>query len=71
MTDKILAIISMGMLITFMGIVVWYIREPDLTIITVVVLGMGSYDFWRTIRTNEKKKAEEWTQEQQENHHRI
>ena len=47
MLDKVLAVFSLGCLVAFMAIVVYYIAEPDLTIVTVVVLLMAAYDFYR------------------------
>jgi hypothetical protein len=45
--DKVLAVLSLGGLIAFMAIVIYYIAEPDLTIVSVVVLSMAAYDFYR------------------------
>ncbi|MCG8354258.1 MAG: hypothetical protein MI920_01680 [Kiloniellales bacterium] len=50
MADKILAIFSLGGLVAFMGVVVWFINEPDLWIVTLLVLAMAAYDFWITLR---------------------
>lgn len=55
MLDKVLAFISILGLIAFVGIVVWYVREPDLTIITVFVLVMAIVDFY--LLTFRKKKS--------------
>ena len=46
MLDKILAAISLLALISFLAIVVVYVREPDLTVVVVVVMAMAVYDFW-------------------------
>lgn len=50
MADKILALLSLSLLIAFVGIVVVYVGELDLTIIAVVVLLMVVYDFWDSLR---------------------
>ncbi len=50
MTDRILATISILTFIAFMGIVVWFVAEPDLTIIVVVVILFAVYDFWDSMR---------------------
>lgn len=49
MADKTFALISMGLLVAFIGIVVWFVAEPDLTLIVVIVLAMAFYDLWRTL----------------------
>lgn len=54
MLDVIFAIFSMALLIAFMSVVLWYIALPNLTIIVVLVLLMGIYDFWRELRTSRK-----------------
>jgi hypothetical protein len=56
MLDKFLAALSLCCLIGFMMFVVYYIAEPDLTLITVVVLVMAAYDFYR-LNTTDKPKA--------------
>jgi hypothetical protein len=53
MLDKVLAVVSLGCLIAFMAIVIYYIAEPDLAIVTVVVLLMAAYDFFR-LNTSDK-----------------
>lgn len=49
MLDWVLGILSLALLIAFMGVVVWFIGIPDLTIIVVLVLVMAVYDFWREL----------------------
>lgn len=58
MLDKFLATISMLSLIAFMGVVAVFVNELDLWIVIVVVLIMGSYDFFREIRRESQKKNE-------------
>jgi hypothetical protein len=55
--DKVLAVLSLGCLIGFMSFVVYYVAEPNLTIITVLVLCMAAYDFYR-LTTVDKPKRE-------------
>ena len=55
MLDKVLAVFSLGCLTAFMAIVLYYIAEPDLTIVTVVVLLMAAYDFFR-LNTTDKPR---------------
>ncbi|MGI9384195.1 MAG: hypothetical protein ACR2PO_13655 [Methyloligellaceae bacterium] len=49
MTDKILVIISLLAVIAFCGTVVVYVAEPDLMIVTVLVLLMAGYEFWSEV----------------------
>lgn len=56
MLDKFLAAVSILALIGFMSIVVVWVNEPDLWIITLVVLAMAVYDFVTTTRNSGKKK---------------
>ena len=58
MLDKFLAILSLGCLIGFMMFVVVYIAVPDLAIITLVVLVMASYDFYRLNTTVRPKRSD-------------
>lgn len=46
-TDKILALLAMTVFAIFTGIVIWWVREPDLIIIVVAVVAMAAYDFWK------------------------
>ena len=55
MLDKVLAVFSLGCLVAFMAIVIYHIAEPDLTIVTVVVLLMVAYDFYR-LNTTDKPR---------------
>ena len=47
MIDKVLAVISVACLIGFMGIIIWFVPDPDLVIVTIAVLAMALYDFYR------------------------
>jgi hypothetical protein len=35
--------------IAFLGVVVWFVREPDLIIVTVLVIGIGIIYIWRDV----------------------
>jgi hypothetical protein len=54
MLDKVLAVISLAGLITFVSILMVYVAEIDLTIITVVVLIMAVFDFYLLTRSPPK-----------------
>jgi dolichol kinase len=57
MLDRILATISILMLIGFVSIIVVFVMEPDLSIIIIGVLAMAVYDFWGTIGGKSKARA--------------
>ena len=46
MWDGILAALSLASLAAFVGVLIWYIAEPDLTIITIAVLILAAIDFY-------------------------
>ena len=46
MLDKVLATVSILCLIASVGVVVWFVPEPDLMIITIIVLMMAVFDFY-------------------------
>ncbi|MGI9412320.1 MAG: hypothetical protein ACR2PM_01530 [Hyphomicrobiales bacterium] len=48
--DRALAAFSVLLLAGFLSIVVWFVKEVDLTIVCVVGVLMCAYDFWRTLR---------------------
>lgn len=52
MIDKIFAIVGMLALIGFMGIVTVFVMEPDLWIISILVLAIGIIFFWRDLGTD-------------------
>lgn len=54
MLDRVLGVIALALLIAFMGVVVWFIGVPDLTVIVVAVLLMAIYDFWRDLSKPQK-----------------
>jgi hypothetical protein len=49
MLDKIFAAIGMLGVITFMGVVTVFVMEPDLWIITIIILSVGVLFLWRDI----------------------
>ena len=58
MLDRTLAIFSLLALVAFMGIVTWFVNEPDLWIVVLIVLAMAGYDFWRTLRPRKGPKSD-------------
>lgn len=57
MLDRFLAAISIAFLIAFMGVLVVYIGETALTVITVVVLLMAIADFYLLTRRRAEPDA--------------
>ena len=54
MFEKFLALISVLSFAGFVGILIYYVTEPDLTIICVVVVLMAFFDFFLLTRTKSK-----------------
>ena len=58
MLDRVFAVLSLLALVGFMGIVTWFVNEPDLWIVVIVVLAMAAYDFWRTLTRRNGRGAD-------------
>ncbi|MCB1802299.1 MAG: hypothetical protein KDI82_11480 [Gammaproteobacteria bacterium] len=50
MTDKIMAILALATMITFLGVVAWFVPETDLIIVIALVSLLAIYDFWSLLR---------------------
>lgn len=50
MTDKLLATFWLLLLAGFMGIVAWFVNEPDLWTILVLGVAMAAFDFVSSYR---------------------
>lgn len=50
MTDKIMAILALVTMITFLGVVAWFVPDIDLITVIVLVSLLAIYDFWHTLR---------------------
>lgn len=50
MLDKVFAIISMLAVIAFMAVVTLGVMEPDLWLVTLLVLGIGILYFWDELK---------------------
>mgnify|MGYP000058939836 CR=1 FL=1 len=46
MLDRIIILIMMLAFVCFVGLVVVYVREPDLTIVIVMMVAFAMHDFW-------------------------
>jgi hypothetical protein len=49
----ITGLIGIAMLVTFLGIMLWWLKELPLTIIVIVAVALLVYDFVRTLRYGE------------------
>ena len=49
----IAGVIGIGMLATFLGIMLWWVKAPPLIIIVVIVMALLIYDFVQTLRFGE------------------
>jgi hypothetical protein len=54
MIDKLLALLSIACLIGFIGILVFFVGEPDLAIVCTLVVLMALYDFFLHNRSKNK-----------------
>ena len=59
MLDKILALISIVCFGGFVGILIYYVTEPDLVIICVVVVAMAVFDFFLLTRTKSQSDVDQ------------
>lgn len=50
MMNLVTGIIGIAMVLTFLGVLLWWIRELPLIIITVGVMALLLYDFIQTLR---------------------
>lgn len=50
MSDKIMAILALATMISFLGVVAWFVPDIDLIIVITVVSLLAIYDFWSTLR---------------------
>ncbi len=49
MLDKILVLISMIALVAFVGVVIGFVAEPDLIIVTTLIVALAMNDFWISV----------------------
>ena len=52
MLDRIFAVVSMLGVVAFLGVVLVSVRELDLIIVTVVVIGIAVSYFWQELKTD-------------------
>jgi uncharacterized membrane protein len=59
MLDRLFAIIGFLALIAFMGVVTMFVMEPDLWIVTIVVLCIGIAFVWRDLKPGDNQTERE------------
>ncbi len=47
--DKFAVVVALALLTGFCGIIVWFVAEPDLTIVVALCLALAYYDFWISV----------------------
>ena len=53
MIQRILAILTVSLLVAFMGVLAAFVNRPNLWIVVILGLGFAIYDFWTTARGEE------------------
>ena len=54
MSDKIMALLALGTMIAFLGVVAWFVPDIDLIIVIALVSLLATYDFWQALRSKSK-----------------
>lgn len=54
MTDKLMAILALATMITFLGVVAWFVPEIDLIAVIAFVSLLAIYDFWDSFRKRKR-----------------
>ena len=49
MLDKVLVFFSLIALIAFLGVVIGFVAEPDLVIVTSLMIALATHDFWISV----------------------
>ena len=56
MLDKVLVFIALTALIVFLGVVLGFVAEPDLIIVTSLMVALATHDFWISVFKPKSKK---------------
>ncbi len=64
MLDKVFATIGMLGVVAFMGVVIIGVKEPDLWIVTILILGVAIVFFWQEIKAGGSHLEDESTSEE-------
>ncbi len=57
MLDRVFAVIGMLGVIAFMGVVTVFVMEPDLWIVTLIVLSIGITYLWRELKGSQSERG--------------
>lgn len=49
MLDKILVAIALVALAVFLGVVIGFVAEPDLIVVTALIMALAMHDFWISV----------------------
>jgi len=49
MLDRIIIVVMLAAFIGFTGIIVGYVREPDLTVVVAMMVAFALHDFWISV----------------------
>jgi hypothetical protein len=52
MMNAILSILALAGFAFFLGIVAWFVRQPDLIIILMFGVALAAFDFWRSFQAS-------------------
>lgn len=52
--DAVLSFLSLVAFATFLGVIAWFVREPDLIIIMAGGFLAAAYDFWRSFQASQR-----------------
>lgn len=55
MLDRIIGIAAISALALFLGVLIGFVRSPDLVAILAIVLAMAGYDFYRALFGNRRR----------------
>ncbi len=57
MLDRVFAALGMLGVIAFMGVVTVFVMEPDLWIVTIIVLTIGISYLWRELKGSQSERG--------------
>ncbi len=63
MLDKVFAAIGMLGVVAFLGVVIIGVKEPDLWMVTILIIGIAIFFFWREIKAGGSHLEDESTSE--------
>lgn len=56
MIDILIAIVSLSVLGSFLGLIAWRVPQTPLVVIFALIFLMAAYDFWRQLRQENDKR---------------